>query len=62
MAELKPCPFCGGYAHIDKTGSLTLFRNAAIYCEGCDTYFLLDSLRATEEDLINAWNRRNDDE
>lgn len=58
MTKLKPCPFCGGYAHVDKTGSITTFRDSAIYCEGCDSWFLLDSYKATENDLIKAWNNR----
>jgi Lar family restriction alleviation protein len=59
--ELKPCPFCGGYAHIDKTSSMTCFRDAAIYCEGCNSWYVLDAFSATEEDLIDAWNRRVND-
>lgn len=55
--ELKPCPFCGGYAHIDKTSSM-FFRDASIYCEGCDMWFFLDDVYATEDELCEAWNRR----
>ena len=54
--ELKPCPFCGGYAHLDKAYSY--YRDIVIYCEGCDTVFTLDDCDATAEDVVNAWNRR----
>jgi len=60
--KLKPCPFCGGYAHIDNTSSMKQFRDFAIYCEGCDSWFVLDSYKADEEDLIGAWNRRTSNE
>ena len=56
MAELKPCPFCGGYTRIDH--GPTYFREHLIYCEGCDMYFALDAYQATEADLIEAFNRR----
>lgn len=54
--ELKPCPFCGGYAHLDKAYSY--FRDTVVYCEGCDSVFTLDDLDKREEEIINAWNRR----
>lgn len=54
--ELKPCPFCGGYAHVDKAYSY--YRDTVIYCEGCDSIFSLDDLGKGEKDLIEAWNRR----
>ena len=56
MAETKPCPFCGGYVHIDHSSSY--FRYEMLYCEGCDMYFALDNFNATEADLIEAFNRR----
>jgi len=59
MSELKPCPFCGGYAHLDKAYSY--FRDIVIYCEECDTVFTLDDCNATAEDIVNAWNRRAED-
>ena len=60
MAELKPCPFCGGYAHMDKAYSY--FRDIIVYCEGCDSVFTLDDCGATAEEVANAWNRRAEDE
>lgn len=57
---IKPCPLCGGYAHIDAHGP-TYFREHVIYCEGCDMYFALDAYKATQKDLIEAFNRRVND-
>ena len=56
MEKLKPCPLCGGYVHIDNSPSY--FRDHMLYCEGCDMYFSLDSVHATEDDLILAFNKR----
>ena len=56
MPELKPCPFCGGYVHLDEAYSC--FRDFVLYCEGCDMVFTLDSFCATKEELIEAWNQR----
>lgn len=55
MDKLKPCPFCGGTARIERCSYM---RDYIIYCEGCDSYFLLDDVYAKGEDLIGAWNRR----
>ena len=54
--KLKPCPFCGGYAHFDEAYSY--FRGSVIYCEGCDIVFTLDDVSATLDDAIKAWNKR----
>jgi len=59
MTELKPCPFCGGTAHVDRHYSY--FRDFVIYCEGCDTVFGLDDWRTTEAETVDAWNRRHND-
>lgn len=57
--ELKPCPFCGEDAvHLDKAYSY--YSNMVIYCENCDTVFLLDDCHSTEKELVEAWNRRVD--
>lgn len=58
MAELKPCPFCGGEA--------TLSYNTAYgFCPWCDnTDCILNDLThgyETEEEAIEAWNRRAED-
>lgn len=54
--KLKPCPFCGGYAHLDKAYSY--FRDAVIYCEGCDIVFTLDDGDADTKKIVETWNRR----
>ena len=54
--KLKPCPFCGGHAHLDKAYSY--FRDTVIYCEGCDSVFTLDDCSTSAEEIVNAWNRR----
>lgn len=56
MTELKPCPFCGGYVHLDEAYSY--LHDFVLYCEGCDMVFTLDSLCVTKQELIEAWNRR----
>lgn len=57
--ELKPCPFCGECAaHLDEAYSY--YSDKVIYCENCDIVFSLDDCNATEEQLIEAWNRRDD--
>ena len=65
MAELKPCPFCGGEAH---TAIKHGFggRMALVICGNCEAsgeafyaenYFIEE--KATEK-AIEAWNRRVD--
>ena len=56
MDKLKPCPFCGGEAHLDK--SYSHFRDTVIYCEGCDVVFTLDDCNATAEEVAKAWDNR----
>ena len=55
-AELKPCPFCGGEAHID--GTSWTMRNGKerswVTCRKCGTY------GPSSEDAFGAWNTRAD--
>lgn len=50
--KLKPCPFCGGEASINRPSGRMLF---CVVCDDCDAnggyYF-------TEEDAARAWNDR----
>ena len=48
LTKLKPCPFCGGEAHLMHDGHW-------ISCEGCQAE---SGYRPTRETAIEAWNRR----
>ena len=54
--ELKPCPFCGGRAHLRETfGKLA----AGCHTKGCiqpDTWLVCQS--TSLEDVARLWNRR----
>ena len=52
MAELKPCPFCGGEAYSDKIGK-PLFT---IRCTNIDCYAEIS--KVSYEEAIEAWNTR----
>lgn len=59
--KLKPCPFCGGEAHIDCFPGLDrpyfpVCNNEM--CIACDTILTF----LTEKDAAEAWNRRADNE
>ena len=62
MAELKPCPFCGGDAHLqhDHAGC----GYSYVICERCglkSVYFVRSFDRASDLDAIEYWNRRAED-
>lgn len=58
--KLLPCPFCGGEAQlVHWTNQLSWNANYGVKCTSCK--ILLDSAHSyfhTEEEAINAWNRR----
>jgi Lar family restriction alleviation protein len=62
MAELKPCPFCGGeakvYDHfrIARGKTWNYFR---VGCEECGLRF--PKFSEVKEEAIEAWNRRAED-
>lgn len=58
MAELKPCPFCGGSVRFDETYSF--FSDHVIYCDSCDIVFSLDDCTARKDEIAQVWNRRVD--
>lgn len=61
MSDLKPCPFCGGEAHIKEVVSacemLYTVGCSDSECMGYETWLL----KPTKEEAIAAWNRRSDD-
>ena len=65
MEKLKPCPFCGGKAEIvinkSKRG-----QTANIHCTKCSCRKTLlrypDYVGSIEEEAIEAWNRRADND
>ena len=66
MAELKPCPFCGG-THI-KAGAFGISPDCYIMCEDCgasiEKMVAWGNMNPEEHDqkcwsvLVEAWNRR----
>lgn len=56
--ELKPCPFCGSPAHMWKWN-----YGVAIECSKFDPkYHLVQMEGKNEEEVIEAWNRRANDD
>lgn len=56
MTELKPCPFCGGEAHVfhDSLRPQETYP-CRVYCDNC--WAEVDSY-STEAEAIAAWNTR----
>lgn len=64
MAELKPCPFCGGIARIcdhkfynGKTKDFS-YHNYGVKCIVC--FAQIWQFYNTKEEAVDAWNRRTD--
>ena len=58
--ELKPCPFCGGKnvsTFEEQFISLTT-RWYVCQCEECGIFSRIDRGGSTEQEAIDAWNRR----
>ena len=59
MAEvdLKRCPFCGGYAHLDDPSEM---GDYGVSCENCGLFVMFgkDGVCQTREEAAEAWNRR----
>lgn len=58
MAELKPCPFCGGKAFFDKLYDAYGVEEYCIACTDCDCVFTVAYKNPDKSDLAEAWNRR----
>lgn len=71
MADLLPCPFCGGEAEQDfqqayrsmQTGRID--HGAAVYCTGCNANMIMcrgDHPELSDEErmavMVEDWNRR----
>ena len=65
--QLKPCPFCGGKAHIRnvrETDDRVSYETVCVLCEDCgarsirkisDGYY---GLYCSDEEMAELWNRR----
>lgn len=56
--ELKRCPFCGGYAHLDDPSEM---NDWAVSCENCGAFVMFGTEEGecqTKEEAAEAWNRR----
>jgi Lar family restriction alleviation protein len=63
MAELKPCPFCGGKAVVYKENGDEMVSIACSECN-CGTAYI-SGASSTEKKIeiaVQDWNRRFDDE
>jgi len=65
MAELKPCPFCGGKANIRYGHDIDNNITYAVVCESCGTGIFRAKAEEWEWDAYNSpneaaeeWNRR----
>ncbi len=65
MAELKPCPFCGGEAREIEAKQHDGSRSYSVTCTKCRTAIFRprigewDSYQSRQE-AVAAWNRRHD--
>ena len=59
MAELKPCPFCGGKAilqHTSEGRGYSFIRCTRCFTKGQSFCMKFDA--SSDEEAIEAWNRR----
>lgn len=57
MADLKPCPFCGGTAEIRMQRLQGTYPVPVVSCDGCGA---LVAVGDTPKKTTAAWNRRAD--
>lgn len=55
MNELQPCPFCGGHDLGDELFILDDTDDYFIFCGKCKSS---GSMQKTQEEAIEAWNKR----
>lgn len=60
--NLKLCPFCGGTVFFDKLYLASGTWEYCIACTNCDAVFTVSHDNPDKGDLIDAWNRRANDE
>lgn len=56
--KLKPCPFCGGEAEINRGYSFGMTYIYEVECENCKA---LMGVFESEAEAIEAWNRRTEE-
>ena len=60
--ELKPCPFCGGKAHIFENDygecNFEIYYTIGCKTDDCFLYMGADNFYDTKELAIEAWNKR----
>lgn len=59
MAELKPCPFCGGEAHLIEYSVIGFPVEYGVKCEKCSAMTYPKWITAMQ--AVEAWNRRVND-
>lgn len=59
MAELKPCPFCGGTPELLIDEIAEDERRYLMHCENCDG--MIERWFDDVGDSVTAWNRRAND-
>lgn len=63
MAELKPCPFCGGKANLIKRNLKTgFFPSGGTYYVHCKVCLITTQPKRKAENVIDEWNRRVDND
>lgn len=63
MPKLKPCPFCGGKACIERDVTSVKPRFLPVCCNyGDRCWGMQENWFFTEQEAIEAWNRRVNDE
>ena len=58
MTELKPCPFCGGEAEMCEDSITAFGKYRKLYVVVCKNLCVKTRQWYSEEQAIEAWNRR----